>query len=483
MSPDGSEVAYIANGANSTNTAIYLWDAQSQTNILVSADMTTGLPASGDCTEPVINPGGTCLTFLSSGTNLTANSLMCGYHLYLWNIQASTLQLLDANSNGVGAGLKLGSSAAISGDGSLVAFDLALNNAGLMPNDSNLGSDVIGVNPATQAIELISGCLTPAQTPNGFVEFYTSCVNTNGRYVAFSSEATDLANNATNESRQVFVRDLLLQTNILVSVDPNGFPGSAMSLEPSISGGGRYVAFSSLATNLVAGVFTNSENVFLRDLQSGTNALVSANISGASPVDGNADSFAPTISSDGRYILFYSDATNVAAGLTVNTRSIVNLILRDNQLGTNYALTTGDNDFSPGVLSASMTPDGHYIAFIGAGNQESQPYLYVWDSQTAALIYTNTANNLVNVCISPDGSWIAYQGTAVWALNLQSNTVHQIAIGTSNPHVGLQFSADDQSLLYGIATNSRQWRVQICFHQPGWPLCGLSQHRDQYRSR
>ena len=457
MSPDGSEVAYIANGANSTNTAIYLWEAQSQTNILVSADLTTGLPASGSCSEPVINFGGSYLAFVSNGTNLTANPLLGNCHVYLWNIQSSTLQLVDANSSGVGVGVEFGSDAAINGDGSLVAFDLAFNNASLIPNDGNLGSDVIAVNPSTQAMELISGCLLPAQTPNGSVEFYTTCVNTNGRYVAFSSEATDLADNATNESRQVFVRDLLLQTNVLVSVDPNGAPGSAMSLEPSISGDGRYVAFSSDATNLVAGVSSNAENVYFRDLQSDTTALVSVNIYGGAPAGGNADSFTPTISSDGRYILFYSDATNVAAGLPANNNGAVNLILRDNQLATNYALTTGAS--SPGVLSASMTPDGHYIAFIGAGNRQSQSYLYVWNSQTLALIYTNTTGT-TNVCISQDGNWIAYLGTSLWALNLQSNAVRQIATGAFNNRSTLQFSADDQSLVFGMGTNVYVYNFQ-----------------------
>ncbi|HUA65622.1 MAG TPA: hypothetical protein VME24_07230 [Alphaproteobacteria bacterium] len=444
MSPDGSEVAYIANGANSTNTVIYLWDAESQTNTLVSADLTTGLPASGTCTEPVINSTGTYLTFLSNGTNLTTNPFLCGYHLYLWNIQTGTVQLVDANTSGVGAGLSLASSSAVNSDGSLVAFDLVLNNADLVPNDSNRGSDVFAVNPATQAVELISGCLLPAQTPNNFVEFYPSCTSTNGRYVAFASEATDLAENDTNEWREIFERDLWLQTNYLVSADTNGFPASAPSTEPSISGNGRYVAFSSYATNLVAGVFTNTENVFLRDLQAATTALVSANISSGFSC-GNADSFSPTISTDGRYILYYSEATNVAAGLTANNSAALNLILRDNQLPKSYALTTGVSQ--PGVLSASMTPDGHYIVFVG-----NQRYLYVWNSQTAAFIYTNTAA-LTNVCISPDGLWIAYEGDSLWALNLQTNTPYQIATGSFNTHSGLQFSADDQSLVFGMGTN------------------------------
>jgi Tol biopolymer transport system component len=454
MTPDGSRVAYIANGANTTNTAIYFWNAQTQTNILVSADITTGLAASGTCAEPEFNSSGTDLTFFSDGTNLTANSLLSGNHLYLWNIQAGSLQLMDGNSNGLGIGLGYGSSASMNSDGSLVAFDLALNNADLIPNDHNRGSDVVAVNPATHAIELVSSCLLPSQTPNYFVEFYPSCVSTNGRYIAFSSEASDLADadtNDANDTREIFVRDMLLQTNILVSVDPNGLPGPAWSAEPSISGDGRYVAFSSNSTNLVAGVFSVTENVFLRDLQSATTALVSANISGGPPLCGNANSSTPTISRDGRYILFYTVATNVAAGLAGNSSGAVSLILRDNQSGTNYALSTGIT--WPGALAASMTPDGHYIAFVGEINQGSQPSLYVWNSQTASLIYTNTISILTNFCISPDGSWIAYENSSLWALNLQTGASNEIATGPFNFNAGLQFSDDDQSLVFGMSTN------------------------------
>lgn len=455
LSPDGSSVAYVANGTGTTNTIVYLWNAQSQTNILVSADWTSGLPASGYCSGPVFNSSASFLAFYSDGTNLTANSLLPGNHLYLWNPQTGVMQLVDANTNGVGTGLGFASSADITADGSLVVFDQALNGANLVSNDGNRGSDVFAVNPTTRAVELISACLVPTETPNNFVEFFPSCVSTNGRYVAFASEAGNLAAGVTNECREIFLRDLWLQTNILVSVDTNGLPAGVDSTEPSLSGNGRYVVFSSYATNLAAGVFTITENVFVRDMQAGTTVLVSANMTGSPIVCGNADSYSPTISSDGRYVLYYSAATNVAVGLTGNNSAAQNLILWDGQLATNYAITTGSSSSSPGVVSASMTPDGHYVVFIGVINQGTQPYLYAWNSQTAALIYTNTTAQLTNVCISPDGSWVAYEaGSSLWAVNLPTSTASEIATGAFRPgDSGLQFSADDESLLFIAGTN------------------------------
>src|SRR5262249_14791300 len=146
-------------------------------------------------------------------------------------------------------------------------------------------------------IELISvhDPALPSGTPNGFNTLFSTGVSTNARYVAFASEADNLVANDANGSRDVFVRDLLLQTNILVSADTNGFVGAGTSYEPSISGDGRYVAFSSTAGNLSALDNNNFEDVFVRDLQAGTTTLISVNTNGTG--SGDYDSFSPTISS------------------------------------------------------------------------------------------------------------------------------------------------------------------------------------------
>jgi Tol biopolymer transport system component len=98
---------------------------------------------------------------------------------------------------------------------------------------------------------------------------------------------------------------------------------------------GRYVAFTSAATNLIAVATNNSTDVFIRDLQAQTTTLVSMNSAGTG--GGNEDSYSPTISSDGRFILFASKESNLTAGSFSGTD---NLFLRDQQRGTNCALTT-----------------------------------------------------------------------------------------------------------------------------------------------
>ena len=116
-----------------------------------------------------------------------------------------------------------------------------------------------------------------------------------------------------NGCRDVFVRDLVAGTNFLVSVNTNGnSSGDGISTDPAISGDGRYVVFTSSADDLVTGDTNRAQDVFIRDLQSETTALVSVSTNGIDP--GNSDSFSPALSSDGRYVLFHSKASNLGAG-------------------------------------------------------------------------------------------------------------------------------------------------------------------------
>jgi Tol biopolymer transport system component len=246
------------------------------------------------------------------------------------------------------------------------------------------------------------------------------------------------------------VRDLVAGTNILVSVNTNGnASGDGLSTDPSISSNGQYVVFTSSADNLVPGG-TNARNVYIRDLQAGTTALVSVSTNGVDP--GNGDSFLPIISADGRYVLFHSGASNLAAGSV----SGENLFFRDLQAGTTYVLTSG------GVSSASMTPDGQSVAFIGTAAGTSGTKLYVWNSQLTALTYTNSpsipSTVIPVVSISPNGQKLAYLASS--PLNLSVADLVLNTVSTINPsgaffsHAGLQFSSDGRFLTYAGKTNS-----------------------------
>jgi len=456
MSPDGRFVAYVASG--STANAIYLWDAQTGTNTLVSVSLDNVNPANGICDSPVISSNSQFVAFISTATNLVTNTLAGDCHIYVRDLQAGATQLLDADTNGVGVGVDSTTVPAISADGSVVAFD----SANLLPDNRHQVHDVFVCNVTTGTNDLISAS-NPAllsQTPDGISGLTSFSISSNGQFVAFYSDADNLVANDTNGYRDVFVRDLVGGTNVLVSVNTNGnASGDGISFDPAISGDGRYVAFTSSADNLVPGDNNQAQDIFVRDLQAGTTTLVSVSTNGVSP--GNGDSFSPIISASGRYVMFHSKASNLAAGLYYNFYE--NLFFRDLQTGTTYALTFATLESSyPGVYSASMTPDGQFVAFIGIVNTFSGTQLYVWNSQLRARTYTNSATfssaTYPVVAISPNGQKLAYLANSplnLFAVDLVSKTVVTLnPSGTFFSHAGLRFSNDGRFLAYAMATNT-----------------------------
>jgi Tol biopolymer transport system component len=133
-----------------------------------------------------------------------------------------------------------------------------------------------------------------------------------------------------------------------------------------------------------------------------------------------------------------------------------NVFLRNLQAGTTCALTTYANTaFKP---LASMTSDGHFVAFYGysAFTGASSPYLYVWDSQAGTTIYTNTTTGAItNLAISPDGNRIAYStSSGFYAVDRAANTNWIIGSRLSGLHAGLQFSGDARFMVYST-TNAQ----------------------------
>ncbi|NJP10565.1 MAG: hypothetical protein HC866_14685 [Leptolyngbyaceae cyanobacterium RU_5_1] len=195
-------------------------------------------------------------------------------------------------------------------------------------------------------------------------------ISDDGRYVAFLSRANDRVANDTNGTTQdVFVRDLVTGTTTLVSVNSSGTgSGDRLSTSPAISGNGRYITFSSAASNLVANDTNNTSDVFVRDLVTGTTTLVSANTSGTGSGDRGSSVF--EISDDGRYVLFSSTASNLVSNDT--NGNALDWFVRDLQLGTttlvsiNHANTGSGNNsgsFRRAGESAVISGNGRYVAF------------------------------------------------------------------------------------------------------------------------
>jgi Tol biopolymer transport system component len=451
---DGRFIAFVAN-TNSGNTCVMLWDAQAGTSVLVSGDLGGQVPTNSLCEWPSIDLTGRFVAFLSNGTNLVANPLTGGYHLYVRDTQAGTTLLADATTNGDGAPITFVAEPRLAAGGTVLAFESP--DAPLVPNDSNHAFDVFLRDLTGGTTELVSARepTLGSATPFGLSALSAFSTSPDGRFVAFTSTADDLAPGHTSGMRDVFVRDLLTETTVLASIGTNGAGADGVSSEPSISGDGRYVAFTSAADNLIASDPNHFKDVFMRDLQAGTTTLVSTNVGGTGP--GNDISYAPVISADGRFLLFHSKATN----LSTNTipAGYDNLFQRDLQAGRTRALTIS------GAGSASMTPDGRLVAFVNAGR------IYVWDSVVASVVETNFVPSSVGqLALSPQGDRVAFfAGTvpSLYILDRVSRSTNIVATGYPvGSWTGLRFSGNGGYLAYALAlTNFGTSQVYLYDYQ------------------
>ncbi len=187
---------------------------------------------------------------------------------------------------------------------------------------------------------------------------YTASLSADGRYVAFTSSATNLVGGDTNGATDVFIRDRQLGQTHMVSLTSNGGLASGASSTPSMSADGRYVAFVSAAVNVVPGDTNGAADVFIRDRELGTTSLLSRPSEGVS----NAASFPGVISADGRHVAFVSAASNLVAGDTNATddifvRDLDTAVLERISVATDHSQSNGISHL--GDISA----DGRFVVF------------------------------------------------------------------------------------------------------------------------
>jgi Tol biopolymer transport system component len=252
--------------------------------------------------------------------------------------------LVSVSSSGEAANDASGNPA-LSGDGRFVAFASFATNldpsapGGLFVRDLKTGTTQL-VAPASRGVQPIQPSFSangrfvayaePDSFGDGNIYLYDSksgktsvvtigrngkpaggrsqnpSVSANGRYVAFSSDSKQLTRPQPVAPRNEFVRDMKTGKTQQVNVTSNGKPGNGYCHHPSISGDGRYVAYETQATNIVKGA--RGYNVYVRDLKRQRTIFASVSSSGKRA---NKGSHRAAISGDGRYVAFVSKATNL----------------------------------------------------------------------------------------------------------------------------------------------------------------------------
>lgn len=356
MTPDGRYIVFSSQATNvvpnDTNGAgdVFRRDRQTGTTIRVSVDAGGAQVATYASGGATISDDGRYVAFTTNGVLLPADTNN-SVDVYVKDIQTGAV--VRANLSSAGAqGAQFCENARLSGNGRYVAF--ASFDTGFVPNDLNGVEDVFLRDLQTNTTTLVSVSTVGAQAG---AACNNPSISADGRYVAFTSSATNLVPNDNNGLLDAFVRDTVLNTTVRVNVDSAGVEANGASGSPILSADGRFAAWTSGATNHVMGDANGQLDVFLRDLTIGRTTLVSTSSSGA---QGNLGSVSVALSPDGRFVAFGSLADNFVAG---DTNSNFDAFLKDRLTDqtTRVSVSTAGVGGNFGSFPDAVSANGRYV--------------------------------------------------------------------------------------------------------------------------
>ena len=387
-----------------------------------------------------ISADGRYVAFTSFASNLVDND-NTAFDVFVHDTQSSATTRVSVDSEGNEAN---GSSSlpAISAGGGFIAFHSDASN--LVDNDNNGSIDVFVHDTHTGDTTRVS--VDTAGTEGNGTSALPS-ISADGRFVAFHSFADNLVENDNNAQADVFLHDTLTGTTTRVSVHSDGTEGNFMSLFPSISANGMSVAFESLANTLVDNDNNLRQDVFVHDTQTGVTTRVSVDSAG---IEGNDTSYSASASADGRFVAFSSDATNLITDDNTDNRDI---FVHDRETGaTSRASIRGDDiEVLNDSFGPSISGDGRFVAFHSQGlfiddDNNEQTDVFVHDTQTANTSRISVRSDGTEAlggssdfaAISSDGRFVAFESEAVNLVDNDTNGwgdvfVHQFGVDHPPP--------------------------------------------------
>ncbi|MBK5093504.1 MAG: PD40 domain-containing protein [Actinobacteria bacterium] len=402
ISLDGRYVAFDSYAINlvagDTNGVadVFRKDLLTQEVVRCSTNAAGGQVTGGDSIWPSISADGRYVAFQSAATDIVGASTALRAHIYRKDlltgaIERCSLGLASAEAD------NLSSVASMTPDGRYVAFESLATN--LVPGDTNGFYDIFRFDVSTTTTERCSTNATGGQATVG--DSMLPSINASGRYVAFRSGSTDIMAGITPGRTHVYRKDVTTNAIQLCSNSAAGTEADANSNLPSISGEGRFVAFQSSATNLVTGDTNGFIDIFRKDLL--TNDIVRCSLSAAGAQTDNS-SGVPSISADGRFVAFHSIATNLVTADTNGFRDIFrkDLLTGDVVLcSTSAAAVQSNNDSN----LPSLSPDGKYVTFESLAN-----------NLTAGATggFTNVYRKELEVTYP---NWYLAEGTTAWGFS------------------------------------------------------------------
>lgn len=403
----------------------------------ISAGVTTrvsvasvGTQANGDSLYPAISGDGRFSVFCSGAPNLVPGDTNGYRDVFVHDRQTGQTTRVSVASDGTQANRDSGSPS-ISSDGRCVAFGSYAFN--LVAGDTNWTWDIFVHDRQTGQTTRVSVASDGAQA-----SVYTygqgsrlPAISADGRYVAFLSDAYNLVLGDTNYTWDVFVHDRQTGQTTRVSVSSSGMQGNADSWRPTMSADGRCVGFASRASNLVTDDTNGNWDGFVHDRQTGVTERISVSTEGA---QASAGMDQVSVSADGRYAAFYSGASNLVPS---DTNGVTDVFVRDRQIGQTTRVSVASegaqgNDYSYVPVISS---DGRYVAFYSNASNlvpgDTWRYdVFVHDRQTGRTTMASAASDGVRgnaesghdgLSISADGRYVAFESVASNLIPVDTN--------------------------------------------------------------
>jgi hypothetical protein len=309
----------ITAGLDTNNTTdVFAFDLV--TNEVARISVANGnTQVTGRSRNPVVSANGLLIAYRSEASTLVPGDSNGQVDIFVFDRSVQQVSRVNVDSAGAQSNLEDGIETpvglSINGDGSIIAFESKGSN--LVPGDSNGVSDIFirnRVNSQTNRLSVATG----GGQANGASS--APSVSDDGRYVAFASTASNLVAGDTNGVSDIFLRDRNTDTTTRISVATGGGQGNNNSTTPTISGNGRYISFWSSASNLVEGDTNNVGDIFVHDTKTGTTTRVSVDANGVQA--NNVSAFVSAQSTNGDFLAFESAASNLVANDTNNKSDV-----------------------------------------------------------------------------------------------------------------------------------------------------------------
>ena len=362
------------------------------------------------------------VVFISPSPNLVDGDTNGESDIFVHNRQTGLTERVNVSSSGEQAN-SYSFPGRLSADGRFVVF--ASHASNLVDGDSNGLVDVFIRNLETSLTERVSVTSIGEQGDNSSGD--GSSISANGRFVAFTSRSSNLVDGDTNSLVDVFTHDR--ETGIIerVSVSSTGVESNGGSDgSTSISADGRFVAFTSRATNLVEGDTSRAQDVFIHDRQMGITELVSLSLSGE---QANGLSISPELSADGRFVVYSSTASNLVEG---DTNKLRDVFVHDRITALTKRVSVAANGTQGNRASdggAIISADGRIVAFSSPADLVDSDTDFDYDVFVTENPLADSNNDLITVEVMINGKARDTLGNAG---QLQTGSLYEVSYKVTN---------------------------------------------------